>query len=112
MPQSVSGPTPTLCMYVVVSAGDPHRAFTELGYKKWFQLTLRDRDFRERLTFFWKGHCKVNVTVMDLLTGDSFFLGDGGRSVRRGGQGRTAAGLTRVRRCFDSRGGRTGARPH
>ncbi|SCZ89462.1 BZ3500_MvSof-1268-A1-R1_Chr1-1g01196 [Microbotryum saponariae] len=55
MPQSVSGPTPTLCMYVVVSAGDPHRAFTELGYKKWFQLTLRDRDFRERLTFFLEG---------------------------------------------------------
>ncbi|SCZ99756.1 BZ3501_MvSof-1269-A2-R1_Chr12-2g03458 [Microbotryum saponariae] len=43
-------------MHVVVSAGDPHRPFTELGYKMWFQLTLRDRDFRERLTFFfWKG---------------------------------------------------------
>ncbi|SCZ89407.1 BZ3500_MvSof-1268-A1-R1_Chr9g10399 [Microbotryum saponariae] len=36
-------------MHVVVSAGDPHRPFTELGYKKWFQLTLRDRNFRERL---------------------------------------------------------------
>ncbi|SDA03091.1 BZ3500_MvSof-1268-A1-R1_Chr11-1g03300 [Microbotryum saponariae] len=98
-------------MHVVVSAGDPHRPFTELGYKKWFQLTLRDRDFRERLTFFF-GRGKVNATVMELLTGDSFSLGDGGRSVRRGGQGRTAGGLTRVRRCFDSRGGRTGARPH
>ncbi|SCZ98333.1 BZ3500_MvSof-1268-A1-R1_Chr3-2g06302 [Microbotryum saponariae] len=42
-------------MYVVVSAGDPHRAFTELGYKKWFQLMLKDRDFRERLTFFLEG---------------------------------------------------------
>ncbi|SCZ97856.1 BZ3500_MvSof-1268-A1-R1_Chr3-3g06415 [Microbotryum saponariae] len=49
----------TLCMHVVVSAGDPHRAFTEVGYKKWFQLTLRDRDFREGLTFFGRG--KVNV---------------------------------------------------
>ncbi|SCZ91902.1 BZ3500_MvSof-1268-A1-R1_Chr5-3g08208 [Microbotryum saponariae] len=53
MSQSVSGPT--VWMHVVVSAGDPHRPFTELGYKKWFQLTLRDRDFRERLTFFLEG---------------------------------------------------------
>ncbi|SCZ92273.1 BZ3500_MvSof-1268-A1-R1_Chr5-2g07752 [Microbotryum saponariae] len=26
----------SLCSHVVVSAGDPQRAFTELGYKKWF----------------------------------------------------------------------------
>ncbi|SGY78878.1 BQ5605_C008g04980 [Microbotryum silenes-dioicae] len=39
----------SLCSQVVVSAGNPHRALTEVSYKKWFQLTLRDRDFRERL---------------------------------------------------------------
>ncbi|SGY14963.1 BQ5605_C013g07183 [Microbotryum silenes-dioicae] len=39
----------SLCSHVVVSVGDPHRAFTEVSYKKWFQLTLRVPDFRERL---------------------------------------------------------------
>ncbi|SGY80050.1 BQ5605_C008g05293 [Microbotryum silenes-dioicae] len=52
------------CLHVVVSAGDPHRAFTELvGYKNWFQLTLRERDFRERLMVTGRGMVNVKIGV-------------------------------------------------
>ncbi|SGY29087.1 BQ5605_C002g01012 [Microbotryum silenes-dioicae] len=55
----------SLCWHVVVSVGDPHRAFTEVSYKKCSQLTLRDRDFRERLgrEMAWLG--VVNVSTAE-----------------------------------------------
>ncbi|SGZ02428.1 BQ5605_C033g11207 [Microbotryum silenes-dioicae] len=55
----------SLCSHVVVSAGDPHRVFTEVSYRKWSQLTLRDRNFRERLgrETVWLG--AVNVSTAE-----------------------------------------------